>query len=81
MQRDESAFENLNIFEWNNPPYDLGLYNEKSFVYGIEEIGVLNFRRFLSYLKEHIQPEQGAELIRFWAGIMIKLKNPSYYDG
>lgn len=66
---DESAFENLNIFEWNNPPYDLEFYNEKSFVYGIEgNWGPQFLEDFLSYLKEHIQPEQGAELIRFWAG-------------
>ncbi len=66
---DASAFGNLNIFEWDNPPYDLGVYNEKPFVYGIEgNWGPQFLEDFLIYLKEHIKPEQGAELIRFWAG-------------
>ena len=33
---DESAFEQLNIFEWDNPPYDLEDYNDKTYVYCIE---------------------------------------------
>ncbi|WP_155591508.1 hypothetical protein [Lysinibacillus cavernae] len=65
---DESAFGQLNIFEWNNPPYDLEFYNEKPFVYGIEgNWGPQFLEDLLIYLKEHIIPEQSAELIRFWA--------------
>lgn len=66
---DESAFGQLHIFEWNNPPYDLALYNEKNYVYGIEgNWGPQFLDDFLSYLKEHIKPEQNVDLIRFWAG-------------
>ena len=65
---DESAFGQLNIFEWGNPPYDLEFYNEKPFVYGIEgNWGPQFLADFLIYLKQHIKPEQSAELIRFWA--------------
>lgn len=65
---DESAFGQLNIFEWGNPPLDLEFYNEKPFVYGIEgNWGPQFLADFLIYLKQHIKPEQSAELIRFWA--------------
>ena len=65
---DESAFGQLNIFKWDNPPYDLELYNEKPFVYGIDgNWGPQFLADFLIYLKQHIKPEQSAELIRFWA--------------
>jgi hypothetical protein len=65
---DESAFGHLNIFRWNNPPYDLGFYNEKPFVYGNEGNWSPQFLEdLLIYLKEHIKPEQNAELIRYWA--------------
>lgn len=65
---DASAFGHLNIFEWNNPPYDLEFYSEKPFVYGNEgNWGPQFLADFLSYLQQHIKPEQGAELIRFWA--------------
>jgi len=65
---DESAFGHLNIFQSNNPPYDLEFYNEKPFVYSIEgNWGPQFLADFLIYLKQHIKPEQSAELIRFWA--------------
>ena len=66
---DESAFRQLNIFEWDNPPYDLKDYNEKPYVYCIEgswNSEILN--DLLYYLKQFIKKEQEAELIRFWAG-------------
>lgn len=66
---DESAFGRLNIFHWNNPSYDLEFYSEKAYVYGIEgDWGPQFSEDLLIYLKEHIKPEQSAELIRFWAG-------------
>ncbi|MFJ7661749.1 hypothetical protein ACIQXW_05035 [Lysinibacillus sp. NPDC097162] len=76
---DESAFGHLNIFEWGNPPYDLECYSEKAFVYGIEgNWGSQFLTDLLIYLKQHIKPEQNAEIIRFWAGENDrKLKNHS----
>ncbi len=66
---DESAFGQLSIFEWDIPPYDLEYYSEKSFVYGIEgNWGSQFLADLLIYLKQHIKPEQNAEIIRFWAG-------------
>ena len=67
---DESAFEQLNIFEWDNPPYDLEDYNDKTNVYGIEGNWSSVFLNDLfNYLKKSIEKEQEAELIRFCAGV------------
>lgn len=66
---DASAFSQLNIFKWDNYPYDLDEFNEKPYVYGIEGSWESKFLTdLLNYLKESIQKEHSAELIRFWAG-------------
>ncbi|WP_043929804.1 hypothetical protein [Bacillus sp. EB01] len=66
---DESAFGQLNIFEWSNPPYDLEDYNDKHYVYCIEgNWSSVFLNDLLNYLKQSIKKEQEAELIRFWAG-------------
>ena len=66
---DESAFGQLNIFEWENPPYDLDNYNDKLYIYCIEgNWSSVFLNDFLNYLKQSIKKEQEAELIRFWAG-------------
>ncbi|MEG0448762.1 MAG: hypothetical protein RR595_02770 [Lysinibacillus sp.] len=74
---DASAFGQLNIFQHDDPPYDLAFYNEKHFVYGIEgHWGPQFLEDFLIYLKEHIKSEQNVELIRYWAeDYDQKLKN------
>lgn len=67
---DESAFGQLNIFEWGNPPYDLEDHNDKTYVYCIAgNWSSVFLNDLLNYLKESIQKEQEAELIRFWAGV------------
>ena len=66
---DESAFSQLNIFQWDNYPYDLDEFNEKPYVYGIDGRWESKFLTdLLNYLRESIKKEHGAELIRFWAG-------------
>lgn len=66
---DESAFGQLHIFEWGNPPYDLEDYHEKPYVYCIEgNWSSVFLNDLLNYLKQSIKKEQGVELIRFWAG-------------
>lgn len=70
---DESAFGQLNIFEWGNSPYDLENYTEKPYVYCIEgNWGPVFLNDFLKYLKQSIEKEQEAELIRFWAGESVR---------
>lgn len=67
---DESAFEQLNIFEWDNPPYDLEDYNDKTYVYGIEgNWSPVFLNDLLDYLIKSIKNEAEAELIRFVAGV------------
>ena len=66
---DESAFRQLNIHKWGNPPYDLEDYNDKAYVYCIEGDWSSEFLNdLLIYLRKSIKKEQAAELIRFWAG-------------
>ncbi|MFJ7735585.1 hypothetical protein ACIQ2D_04500 [Lysinibacillus sp. NPDC097287] len=66
---DESAFGRLNIFKWDNPPYDLEDYNYQPYVYCIEGSWNSTFLNdLLNYLRQSIKKEQAAELIRFWAG-------------
>ena len=67
---DESAFGQLNIFKWSNPPYDLEDYNDKPYIYCIEgNWSSVFLNDLLTYLKQSIKKEQQAELIRFWAGV------------
>lgn len=66
---DESAFGRLNIFKWDDPPYDLEEYNYQTYVYGIEGNWNSTFLNdLLNYVRQSIKKEQAAELIRFWAG-------------
>ncbi|MEK3933854.1 hypothetical protein MKY41_00925 [Sporosarcina sp. FSL W7-1349] len=66
---DEAAFGQLSIFRWHNPPYDLEDYSDKTYVYGIEgNWGPQFLDDLLHYLKQSLNQEQYAELIRFWAG-------------
>lgn len=66
---DESAFKQLLIFEWQEPPYDLALYHDKNYVYGIDGNWDSQFLDdFFVYLKQYIKPEQKVHLIRFRAG-------------
>lgn len=66
---DESAFAELQVFQWENYPLDLDEYNEKPYIYGISGRWESKFLSdLLNYLKESIQKEHGAQLIRFWAG-------------
>ncbi|MEK4425624.1 hypothetical protein [Solibacillus sp. FSL K6-1523] len=66
---DEDAFAKLNIFHWENPSYDLALYSEKPYVYGVEGRWEGEFlENLLTYIREQLTPDQNAELLQFWAG-------------
>ena len=66
---DESTFGRLNIFQWEDPPYDLEEYNYQPYVYGIEGNWNESFLNdLLNYIRQSIKKEQAAEIIRFWVG-------------
>ena len=72
---DESAFSQLHIFDWTDPPTDLADYHQKPYVYCIEGHWRAAFLNdLLAYLKKSIQPAHHAELIRYWVEDGAKLK-------
>lgn len=72
---DESAFGQLHIFEWTDPPTDLADYHQKPYVYGIEGNWHAAFLNdLLVYMKKSIEPAHHAELIRYWVEDGAKLK-------
>ena len=71
----ESAFGQLHIFEWADPPSDLADYHQKPYVYGIEGNWRAAFLNdLLVYLKNSIAPAHHAQLIRYWVEDGAKLK-------
>ena len=64
----EESFQQLFIFHWGNPPYDIKFFTKKPFVYGAEGIWNEKFIEDLfHYIKLHVNPAHQVELLRFWA--------------
>lgn len=72
----EESFHQLHIFRWGNPPDDIKFFTKKPYVYGAEGIWNEKFMEDLfHYIKQHVNPLNKVELLRFWAdGVEKPLK-------